>query len=69
MAKTQASENENLYQQKQSIANKEYMQKAYAKLNHLLSMEELFWKQKSGVKCLVECEKENAAKKSKEPYF
>ncbi|WRX16202.1 Reverse transcriptase domain - like 10 [Theobroma cacao] len=55
-AEKQAEESEKRFQEDQSPANRESMHLSYARLNHLLSVEEAYWQQKSGVKWLVEGE-------------
>ncbi|EOY06959.1 Uncharacterized protein TCM_021521 [Theobroma cacao] len=57
LAEAEAAERELHFQQDPSILNRNLMHKAYAKLNRQLSIEESFWQQKSGVKWLVEGER------------
>ncbi|EOX99837.1 Uncharacterized protein TCM_008802 [Theobroma cacao] len=54
VAEQRAADCEIIFQQEQSTENRATMNKAYAQLNHLLSVEELFWQQKSSIKWLVE---------------
>ncbi|EOX96783.1 Uncharacterized protein TCM_005954 [Theobroma cacao] len=52
LAEEEAEKREIEFQHNPSLTNRNLMHKAYAKLNRQLSIEELFWQQKSGVKCL-----------------
>lgn len=57
LAEEREAENEMLFQQEKSVENRASMNKAYAPLNRSFSIEKSFWKQKSGVKWLVEGER------------
>ncbi|WRX14697.1 Reverse transcriptase domain - like 10 [Theobroma cacao] len=57
LAELEAEKREMDFQQDPSPLNRNLMHKAYAKLNRQLSIEELYWQQKSGVKWLVEGER------------
>ncbi|EOY31585.1 Uncharacterized protein TCM_038528 [Theobroma cacao] len=48
--------NEIMFQQEQSLPNRLELNKSYAHFNQLLSMEETFWQQKSGIKWVAEGE-------------
>ncbi|EOY06956.1 Uncharacterized protein TCM_021518 [Theobroma cacao] len=57
LAEIEAEKREMDFQQDLSLIIRNLMHKAYAKLNRQLSIEELYWQQKSGVKWLVEGER------------
>ncbi|EOY17514.1 Uncharacterized protein TCM_042330 [Theobroma cacao] len=56
-AEKRVEECEILHQQEQTFESRIKLNKSYAQLNKQLNIEELFWKQKSGVKWVVEGER------------
>ncbi|EOY14356.1 Uncharacterized protein TCM_033752 [Theobroma cacao] len=56
-AEKRVEECEILHQQEQTVGSRINLNKSYAQLNKQLNVEEIFWKQKSGVKWVVEGER------------